>query len=249
MINRSYIPNTAFVKLLLIFSIYGCHSGDCLHDSGSMTKTHIETGYFHTININGIFDIFLTQDTVTYVDLEGGNKALDFAQLQNSDSVLLLNNTNSCSFKQDYTRIKVYVHFSKLENINISECCNIKTSNAITHDITITVGAPLAEIEMETENQSIFFYTNTGTAGTYIFKGHCNNCTLWGYYASKIDASDLVCKTLHIRNASIADYYVHAEDKLFVEILNNGNVVYYGNPVVIRESITGSGQIIQAGNR
>jgi hypothetical protein len=235
--------------LMLSFCLCGCNSGDCLHDSGTMTKTHIETGYFHTININGIFDIFLTQDTITYVDLEGGDKALDYAQAQNGDSVLLLNNTNSCSFKRDYTRIKVYVHFSKIDNINISECCNIKTTNAITHDITIAVGAPLAEIDMETENQGIFFYTNTGTAGTYIFKGHCNNCTLWGYYASKIDASALICKTLHIRNASIADYYVYAEDKLVVDILSNGNVLYYGNPVVVSDSVTGSGRIIKADNK
>jgi hypothetical protein len=39
-----------------------------------MTTSHIETGYLKEMNINGIFDIFLVQDTVFYVDLEGGNK-------------------------------------------------------------------------------------------------------------------------------------------------------------------------------
>jgi hypothetical protein len=152
--------------LLVLICLYSCSSQSCVHDTGAMTTNHIETGYLKAIYINGIFDIYLVQDTVFYVDLEGGSKVLEYAQVQNRDSILSLYNTNSCSFMRDYKRIGVYIHFSKMGDLNVSEPCNIKSLNAITGNFTIAVGADITEADIELDNDNFFFYTNKRVAGT-----------------------------------------------------------------------------------
>jgi hypothetical protein len=173
-------------------------------------------------------------------------KYLEYAQVQTSDSVLSLYNTNSCSFLRDYKRIGVYIHFSKMGNLNISEPCNVKSLNAITGNFVVSVGSDIAEVDIELNNDNFFFYTNKHTAGSYLFKGQCNNCTLWGFYATKIDASNLKTRTMSVLNSSIADFTVNVEEKLSVEIQNSGNVIYSGSPIVQIDSLSGSGRVIKA---
>jgi hypothetical protein len=231
--------------LLVIICFYRC-SNNCVHDTGSMTTSHVETGYLKEMNINGIFDIFLVQDTVFFVDLKGGNKVLEYAQIRTNDSILSLYNTNSCSFLSDYKRIGVYIHFAKMGNLNISEPCNVKSLNAITSNFVVSVGSAIAEVDIELDNDNFFFYTNKQTAGSYLFKGRCNNCTLWGFYASKIDAANLKTRTMYVLNGSIADFEVNVAEKLYVEIHNSGNVIYSGSPIVQIDSLLGSGRVIKA---
>jgi hypothetical protein len=240
------------IKLLpllpLVLFLFMCSTDDCLHNTGAMTTNRIETGYFKTVTINGIFDIFLVQDTACFVEFSGGSKVLDYTQAQNSDSALFLNNTNSCYFLRQYKKIIVYLHFKDIQALYLHDPCSIKTTNAIKGNMLMAVGSPLAEVDVELDNDNFFFYTNKSTGGTYIFRGKCTNCTIWGYYASKIDATNLQTKTMNIKNFSIADYYVNVEEKLNVEIYNNGNVIYYGSPVVQIDSITGSGRVIKGNN-
>ncbi len=49
---------------LMLFLMDCCNMDDCLHEAGSNTTTRVETGYFKQINIRGIFDILLTQDSI-----------------------------------------------------------------------------------------------------------------------------------------------------------------------------------------
>jgi Putative auto-transporter adhesin, head GIN domain len=246
--NGKYYFHTIIAWVFILFCLFACSTKDCLHDTGSITKTHIETGYIKTINFNGIFDIYLVQDTVYYIDLEGGNKVLEYVQVQNADSVLSLYNTNSCSFLRDFKKIGVYVHFSQLGLINITEPCNIKSQNVITGNLAIAVGSSIAEADLELNNENFFIYTNKHTAGSYLIKGHCTRCFLWPFYASKIDASNLLAKTMHVRSFSIGDCLVNVEDELFVEIHNSGNVIYKGSPVVQIDSLNGSGRVIKDGS-
>jgi hypothetical protein len=243
--------NHKLIKLYLIFPLLSillnsCSTDNCLHSSGSVITTRIETGYFKKIDVEGIFDVLLTQDSINFIEFTGGSNLLEYTQAQNHDSILTIDNTNSCYFLHDYQKIIAQIHFKNLKEIYLNEPCSVKSSNAITDDIMLAVGASIADAEIELNCYNFYLYTNRLTGGTYVFKGHSNICSFDGYYISSIDASNLEVNTMHVRNYSIADFIVNVKDKLYVEIHNKGNVVYYGTPKIELDSICGSGQIIKA---
>jgi hypothetical protein len=240
-----------FIKVFILFMaivLGSCNTEKCLHSTGATTSLYVETGYFKKICIRGIFEILLVQDTTYYVEFIGGSNVLDYAQTQNIDSVLTINNTNECLFLRDYEKIKLKIYFEDIKELNLLEPSTVKSQKPITTSFTMTSQTTFAEVDIELNNKGFFFYSNKTTGGLYTFRGSCDNCSLMGFSTAKIDAGNLRTREMHIKNFSIADYYVNVEEKLSVEIHNLGNVIYYGSPIVQIDSISGTGRVIRAGD-
>jgi sulfur relay (sulfurtransferase) DsrF/TusC family protein len=143
-----------------------CETDSCLHGTGSTTRQYVETGFFHHLNVKGIFHIILVQDTAYYVEFEGGDKVLDYVSAVNTDSILWLDNTNRCFYLRSYEKIKAYVHFSHLNKIDLFEVSLVESMNPLDSLYYMTVQGKMAEVNIELNSTRFGFYNNT-TTGDY----------------------------------------------------------------------------------
>jgi len=232
--------------LLTVFFLIQCQTDECFNGVGSDEIMHKEIGYFRKINFNGMFDVMLVQDTVCFVEFEGGKNMLQYVKAENTDSILWIDNSNSCLFLKDYKKIKLSVHFNNIDEAAFYGPCKIRTLYPITDDFALIVPGQIADLDIELNNSNFFYYNNGNTGGNYIFRGKCTNCNLQGYYLARIDASQLITKTMIIENHSVVDYYVRSEETLHASIYNRGNIYYYNDPKVIIDSIAGTGKVYKA---
>jgi len=72
-----------FLFSVLFYS--GCEMGSFWHGIGQYTSQIYETGYFDEVNSMDMFDIILVQDTAWHVELEGGDKMLEYVSVNNTD--------------------------------------------------------------------------------------------------------------------------------------------------------------------
>jgi hypothetical protein len=218
--------------------------GNCWHSTGENTIQYFESGYYQEVNARGMFDIILVQDSLYYIELEGGSKVLDYVSVSVIDSVTYLDNSNQCNFTRDYERIKCYLHFNEKLRLNILEPCKVTSQNPVTSDLILTVPAELAEADIILNNSAFLFYNHRTTGGSYTFRGFSDRCTILGYYSARFILSGLESSEMHVNNSSIGDMHVKANEVLNVEIHNKGNIYYSGSPVIVIDSVTGSGKLL-----
>lgn len=222
-----------------------CRPDECFKGAGVEGSKYVETGYFREVNVNGIFEVIMVQDTANFIIFEGGENMLGQASAVNTDSVLWIDNTNSCYYLKDYEKVKVFLHFNNLAAINLKEPSTVRSLKPITNIFTMTVQGQVADIDIELNNEHFFFYNHKTSGGKYIFRGSCTNCSIMGFYAGQVDASKLNTNTMYIENHSVTDYYVRADNAVHAEIYNNGNIYVYGKPEIYIDSLKGSGRVIE----
>ncbi len=231
-----------------IFYIQGCETDRCFHGTGTNTKMRITTGYFDTLNVMGLFHIILVQDSINYVEFEGGEKVLEYVNATNSDSTLFLENSNSCFFFRDYEKIKAFVHFQTLSKLNIYEVCELESYDSLTALRSVTMQADMAEISLLLNVENFSFYNNRTTGGKFTFTGKVDRCRISAYYTAKYITRDLFVRDFYVNNSSLSDMYVNATERLQVKILHKGNIYYSDSPEIVIDSLSGTGQLIPWNN-
>jgi hypothetical protein len=238
------IKNILLYFSVLICVLYSCETDSCLHGTGDQTQIRIETGFFETLKVKGILDVILIQDTICFVELDGGDKVLNYVTAEIVDSALWLNNTNSCFYFRDYAKTKVYVHFTHLNRIDLFEACRLASKGCLDSLYYLTVQGPMAEVDLELNTNRFSFYNNKTTGGLYTFRGNCDNLVISGYYIAKINLEGITARNFSVNNSSLSDFYVSATELLKIQIHNRGNIYYSGNPEIIIDSISGNGMLL-----
>lgn len=233
------------VAVLFIFLFIGCESDGCLNKNSSESLIEWQTAYFNDVNIQGLFDVILIQDTAHYVEFETKPSFHDHLSAKVLDSVLTLENSNDCFYKRDFSHPKAYVHFSEIHLIDAREACKITSELPITSNLNLIVTGEMAEVDIELNSQHFNFYNHSTSGGSFTFRGNSKNAFVAGFYTAKFKLDALEVQTLQINNSSIGDFSVQAKDRLYVRIHNRGNIYYSGNPEVIIDSISGTGKLIQ----
>lgn len=218
--------------------------GKCWQGSGQNTSQIYETGYFLVVNARGMFEIVLVQDSVYYIELQGGDKLLDYAEVHITDSTVYLDNSNECNFLKDYDKIRCYLHYSDNLQLNLYEACKVTSQNPVTSNLLLTVPAEMAEADILFDNSHFHFYNHQTTGGSYTFRGYSDQCIISGFYSARFVLSNLTSREMSINNSSIGDMHVNVIELLTVEIHNKGNIFYSGSPEIVIDSITGSGKLL-----
>jgi hypothetical protein len=234
----------ALLVIGIVLLVSACEMDSCLHGTGENSRIKVETGFFETLKVQGILHVILVQDTMCFVEFEGGDKVLKYISAENSDSTVWLNNTNSCFYLRDYEKAKAYVHFTHLNKIDLFEVCKVESSAALDSLYYMTVQGLMAEINIELNTDRFGFYNNTTTGGVYTFRGYCDRLTLSGYYTAKINTEGIVARSFSVNNSALSDIYVSATEFLKVQIHNKGNIYYSGSPQIVIDTIAGSGRLL-----
>lgn len=230
------------LSIICISVLNSCDMDKCLKSQGALSSSFYEYDSFKVVDVMGVFEIELVQDTNYYIEAIAGENTLKFIEPINQNDTLKLYNYNSCAWISGYELPLLKIHFRDINTFEITESCKLYSTDSISDSFILISKTKLAEVDLILNNDKFFFYNYESTAGTYFFSGITEQFDLLGYYSALVDASALRSTKARIINHSIIDYKIYVESELYVEIHNEGSVYYAGNPVVtdsIAESASG----------
>lgn len=198
---------------------------------------------FHYLEVNGIFNIMLIQDSVNRLFISGGNN-ISTIDAQISGDSLVVDDHKKISL--NHTKNTLTLHFTNLDYIKFNDPVNVSNLDTIKADVlTVVAVGGIAEVRMVINCNTFEIINHANTLGYLNFIGYAKSCSISNRYGSCVFADSLICKDAEIYNESIGEVRVHASDNIEASIRGSGNIYYHGTPVIkIVESI-GKGRVIR----
>lgn len=228
-----YFNKSKISIYLIIITIVLFVSCDDLFNSGDTTTKEYKLEDFSEIYIEDVFDVYLAQDTVCNLTLEGGSNLLSDIDFYIKDGQFHIKNENGSNWSRKYERIAVYISLKNITFLKVDESSNVQSIDTLRlPKITVWSITDYADISLTIKSNN-FYIVNEGTSGGYFtIKGEAINSGMWARGSCIIDASELKTVNTNVQTESIGDCTVNASDKLKVEISRTGNVYYKGNPTL-----------------
>lgn len=204
---------------------------------------------FHTIEIDGVYDIVLIQDTINSISISGTEKQIDKSIYSVSDSVLSISTGHAGEYLHPKNEnMQLTIHISNLKRINIHETCKIISSDPIGHandEIGIVIDTKLAEIDLNLACRT-FYYWNNPNGTKMKLTGTVQELKIWNAGLGQVDASLLNSDYVLCENGSLGNCQVRALQKLEYSITNKGDIYYFGNPAeIVAVEVTAAGKLIK----
>ena len=203
---------------------------------------------FHTIDIDGVYAIFLVQDTVCKVTMTASPRVLDKNKATVENGILKLSEKHGGHWLHPReSNTKVYIHVDSLARINVHETSDIRTTNPLTgNEIGMVVDyAKAMDADLELACNT-FYYWNDPNGAHLKLRGQVQNLKIWNTGLAAIDAQALQTNYALIDNGAQGTIRVRALQILEYRLSNTGNILYYGTPAQFMQlGNTGTGQLLQ----
>ena len=234
-----------FVVIAMI--LQGCEKDDfcnCTKGEGSKISETRMLPVFERIELNNNIDVVLTPDTVTYAVLTCGKNLADGIETEVLNGTLVIRNINRCNWLRDFENtFTLNVHYNKLSHIVYNGSGDITCADTVrTNNLLVESWNGTGKLSFLFSGGELYLKLHTGTADMAA-SGIADLLYIYTAGNGYIKAGSLVADHAWVNTRSTGDCEVYATEILDVNITYNGDVYYHGEPLVIRQQITGSGNL------
>jgi len=227
------LKNSSYYFTILI----GCEDPECEPENSDIITDKPELTSFHSISIDGSFNVNLIQSPIQEVSIAGPSNYVNNIEARVEDDVLFL--SSQLCFENS-SAIDVDINLTELRSLTVDGSGSVFTNNTLaTDDLEIDSNGS-ADIDLIVENESIS--TTVDGSGSISILGTTftqeiviNNS---GDYSACGLASDMAFVTIQ----GSGDVGLAQCDEINAIVDGSGSVTYEGNPVV-NSTINGSGEV------
>ena len=236
---------------LLFFTgmlFYACGKDSaCFKGSGKeITEARNITAEVTKIILEDNIDLYIIQDSLPSLKLEGGENLLPYINTDVSGSELKINSDNKCGFFRDNNMpLTAYLSLPNIKQIEIfgqGDITNYGTLNF--PDFSIDSRAATGSVNLKLNSNKIALRQHSGVAD-FTISGSSNEAYFYTLGNGWFWCENLVSNAVHVNHAGSGDVSVNAVNSLLIELTSTGNINYYGNPTVSISTHSGSGQLIR----
>lgn len=234
---------------------------NCIRGNGDFLSEERSSNYFNKIEVEGSFDVFVSQGSTRSIVVEADENLLDQIVTSTSGDRLIISTRRDRCLRSS-NPIEVYITTPDLKDIQLSgsgslECQNLETpdlnvdldgSGSIylgyvnTDEIDLTIdGSGYIDCDVVTSSAEM----NVNGSGEMRVSGTTDVADITVSGSGKIRANEMDASDCYATVTGSGDIYAFAFDLLDISITGSGTVYYYGNPAQIVKRITGSGNIIK----
>lgn len=233
---------TSYIFLIFSICFLSCRKGDI-----ELSKT-IALPYFERIELNEVFEVYLTQDTTFSLQIECIDKSMDKIKYSVENNILTIDNKTKYKWLHPKdNKVKLYIHVDKIKSITANETCYIKTTNPIiSNEFGLILKSKLNNANIELNCNSFYYWNNHPCGGELVLRGKTESLKIWNFALMAVDATNLLTKYALIENSSKSDCKVNVLQHLDYSIFGTGNIYLYGNPKEIKlHNQTSTGKLIK----
>ena len=202
-----------------------------IEGSGNVITKEVAVQSFDELTANGVFSVLLTQGSKEQVKIEADDNLQDLFEVKNDGSKLTISMKKDVNFNSK-TKIKVYVTFKKLKNMELNMVGNISSNENLSFDdLTIknkSVGS--VDLKMTAQNLNV----DNKSVGHVKLNGKAENAVIKNKGVGSIEAASFVVQKMDIDNNGIGSAEVNAEKELKVKDSFLGKVTNKGGATIKR---------------
>jgi len=225
------------MKKIVLLSIIGFTLTFCSEEShwnaGPEVTRKTGLGAFHTIEVNGVFDILLVPDSVNHALVTCGINDIDDVKLITTDGVLKLAQQTVMNWTSSYQHTLIELHFTGLTYVVINSSAKIGSSDTIRcPEFSVQDNTLLSELDLKV-NCGLFRLTVPGeNFGIYQVRGRALKSVFHLSGSAHFRTKDLVTDSCDFFHSGIGDCYINARRILKGRITRSGRVYYKNYPML-----------------
>ena len=206
--------------------------------SGAVISETRQEPAFHSINMEGNIDVFVSYDTVTSIRVEAGENLIDYIETSVVGGELLVYEApnNVVNTKP----IRVYVTMDSLENVNIEGSGDLDVNDMNSNHLNVMVTGS-GDVNVEVDAMSVNYHCQGSGDARFVGNVLAMNVLLEG-------SGDFKGRYLYAYDANVeiegsGDAFVYVTNSLIATISGSGDIMYYGSPISVSTYVTGSGNV------
>ncbi|MCF6361463.1 MAG: DUF2807 domain-containing protein [Cyclobacteriaceae bacterium] len=218
----------------------------CFDKAGSVKTVFVDVPAFTQIDVNSNVDVQLIVDGLGKVEIITGENLISGISLTVVDSVLRIENLNTCFWSIGYTRPLVRIRNTQLEKIVQHGYGNIFSKDTLNiENLILQVEDASGSIELILDAKSVSLVSNT--LGPVTLEGRAEFLSAGQYYGDGI----FYAKDLEVDNCNITQ---NGSNRMELNVVNSltgsinslGDVYLFSQkPAAISVDLTSQGKIIE----
>jgi hypothetical protein len=244
-IKIRYYHLSKFIIFILIISIISCNPDNCFKSTGNSVSIIRQLDSFREIEINDLFTVNISYDTMPHVLIVGGANLVPDVETKVIDNRLIIKDNNSCNWLRSFQRIQIVIYNDSLDCLVVNGQSDVFSTDSLrSRELVLDVFSGISKIDMVLNCNSFLFNLNAGT-GNYTFKGKAGIAYFYVLGTGFLIADNLITGYTFITSNTTGDCYIMATKEVYAKILDNGDIYYSGDPYLVNSVITGSGKLIK----
>jgi len=235
---------TKLLSILALFLILmpACQINPlCLDGVGIVESRNYETGAFSGLQLRNAALVFITQDSLSSIQIEGQKNILDHLTVRvNAIGELVIDNDQCFG---NHKTVKVYLHTPDMNSIKISGSGKVIGTGIFTASDMDYIISGSGSINMKLDAQNL--NGKISGSGNLTLSGQCTGQIFTISGSGSINAFDCNTDACDLVISGSGNAEVSVNQQLNVRITGSGDIWYRGHPGITTQ-ITGSGKIHDA---
>lgn len=230
--------NISIFALLFIFTI--SIQAQTIKGSGNIvTKSRTVTS-FTKLNVSGHFNITLIKGNGTTLEIKAEDNLIDYITTEVKDGKLTIEFDKKYKYRTNKS-ITILVNFELLNSIALAGSGEIIGKDLIDSDNLVLSLAGSGKVKLDVSctdlTSNIAGSGNIDLSGkTDVFNGNISG-------SGNIEAQALHASIVNTKIAGSGNIKVYAANEIHAQTSGSGNIIYYGDPTIIKANSSGSGSV------
>lgn len=223
----------------------GCRQvfGKRMLGNGKITSETRNITGFDRIDIGGAADLYVKQDSVFSIRIEGDENLLPYLETVKEGNTLYIHEKKNMRLGTT-NGFRVYVSAPQFTDFQVSGACDVFSENQIQSSQKLHIHlSGASDVDMNVKSPTV--EADLSGAGTIKLKGEAKDFDVDGSGSTDIKCYDLLTENTKVEISGAGSAQVSASVKLDVRVSGAGSVHYKGNPTV-SQSVSGAGSVSKA---
>jgi len=208
--------------------------------NGDITIIKRTVSNYNEIGIGGNFEVTLVKGKEGLITIKADDNLLEYIE------TIVKNGNLSIKVKKGFQikpkkQVEITIPFNEIERVSLAGSGSIFTDEIIkSNELKLSLaGSGNMNLKVSAENLD----TNIAGSGNIIINGNANTfkCSIAG--SGNLNGYNLKANKTTIHIAGSGDVKINALNELHSKIAGSGDVLYTGNPEIIKSKSAGSGSV------
>lgn len=228
---------TAITTLFLIFG-HITFAQKKIIGNGKVVKQSIVIKDFSKLDLDGIFEVELSQADSSSLIFEADENLLVHIKAQNQDSTLKVFDDEEEHIKK-FTKFKVYITVKNLDKITANMygkvVCVLPIKAQAFELINISEGDMTLALNVESLKADL------NSSGDLVLTGKTNTAEIKCQNTGNLSAFNFVIEKAKVNTGAIGGVEINVNSELIANLTGSGFLHLKGNPIVIKKDMSGIG--------
>jgi hypothetical protein len=234
------------IVLLFIVSVFllaSCNN-EVIWKAGVEETFKVKLENYSEIDVNGLFDVVLVQDTLTFARFTCGENLFGRVSVSQKGDVVTCSELTDMNWTRTYKRTRMELHFKELNLLIINTCSDIVSESTIKSSLlSIWDNSDVSQLDLSVDCTTFKLAVSKNNFGIYKIAGVTRNSALELDGSAHFRTENLIADSCNVFHNGIGDCYVNATRILAGELSQNGRLYYKYYPELIITVDTRKGKI------